>query len=785
MLISIEIHKKVIPMKFPSRVDLSHHGIPGALLLIAVLVAPPCLAEETGTNLERLDTGREHMTHGRFIEAAESFEGAAQYYAKARNDEGRLRAMQALAEARLGLGLHHQAIIELKQALAVAETKGDRRWTTLLQAQLGNAYLKSGSVDAARPLLVTALAAARVQQHPAFTAAVLNDLGVLHRLTPDNAAARDVLDEACHLAQETNDNSLILRTWLNAATLALEMDEPGRAHKMVQVAQQAAQRLEAQPHLQAQGWVRSGLILAEVARLDPGQRAETTQAAHTALRDALRLANSLQEPRLVSAASGALGGIYMQANRRMEALTLTHQAILAAQRAGAAELLFRWHWQAARLHRAEAHLDQAIAAYRLALAAYETSNFSPVPEDFNIFPNEPAHTVFLELADLLLQKSGTLGNGAEMQKYLIEARDAVELLKARELQDYFRDSCVAEARARVKTLVQTTDPGTAVLYPIVLPDRLELLLSVGAEIKRFTVSVRQAKVTETAREFREAVQSQRTRAYLAPAQTLYQWLILPIEKTLAATRIDTLVTIPDHTLRAIPMAALHDGQQFLGNRLAVALVPGLTLTDPRPLPSKGVKTLLAGLTESVQGYSALVHVGTELDNIGGQFTGHTLKNETFVRKQLERELTREHYSIAHIASHGEFTGNVRDSFVLAYDSKISVDDLARYIGVNRFRDDPLDLLTLSACQTAAGDERAMLGLAGITVKAGVRSALASLWPIHDEATSLLMSEFYRQLQMPGVSKALALQRAQQKLAATTRYRHPGYWSGFVLIGSWQ
>lgn len=772
-------------MQFCFRADLSHHGMPGYLLLIATLVVFPCLAEETVSSFERLDTGREHITHGRFTEAAKSFEDAAQYYAKTRNDEGRLRALQALGEARLGLGLHDQAVIELKQALEVAETKGDSRWTALLQAQLGSAYLKSGNVDAAHPLLVTALAAARAQHYPAFTATVLNDLGVLHRLTYDNAAARDALDEARRLAQETNDNSLIVRTWLNGAALAVQRDEPGRAYEMTQIAQQATRRLEAQPYLQAQGLLRSGLILAQVARLDPGQRNEAALAAHAALSDALRLASSLREPRLVSAASGALGGIYMQANRRAEALTLTQRAILAAQSVGAAELLFRWHWQAARLQRAELHVDQAIAAYRLALAAYETSNFSPIPGDLDIFSNESAHGVFLELADLLLQKSGALGNGAEARKYLVEARDAVELLKARELQDYFRDSCVAEARARVKTLVQNTDPGTAVLYPIVLPDRLELLLHVGMEIKHFTVSVKQAKVTETAREFREAVQSQRTRAYLGPARTLYQWLILPIEKTLSTKHIDTLVTIPDHALRAIPMAALHDGQQFLGNRLAVALAPGLTLTDPRPLPSKGVKTLLAGLTESVQGYSALVHVGIELDNIRNQFTGHTLKNETFVRKQLERELTREHYSIAHIASHGEFTGNVRDSFVLAYDSKISVDDLARYIGVNRFRDDPLDLLTLSACQTATGDERAMLGLAGITVKAGVRSALASLWPIHDEATSLLMSEFYRQLQVPGVSKASALQRAQQKLAATTRYRHPGYWSGFVLIGSWQ
>ena len=110
--------------------------------------------------------------------------------------------------------------------------------------------------------------------------------------------------------------------------------------------------------------------------------------------------------------------------------------------------------------------------------------------------------------------------------------------------------------------------------------------------------------------------------------------------------------------------------------------------------------------------------------------------------------------------------------------------LAQTIGLRRFQEEPLELLVLSACQTAAGDDRAALGLAGIALKAGARSALATLWFINDEATSVLVSEFYRQLQDPSISKAKALQNAQLMLVRDKRYRHPSLWAPFLLIGNW-
>ena len=125
------------------------------------------------------------------------------------------------------------------------------------------------------------------------------------------------------------------------------------------------------------------------------------------------------------------------------------------------------------------------------------------------------------------------------------------------------------------------------------------------------------------------------------------------------------------------------------------------------------------------------------------------------------------------------------SFLLAYDSKISMNELAAVIGATRFREErPLELLTLSACRTAAGDDRAALGLAGVALRSGARSALATLWSVNDQASTDLITEFYTQLAKPAVSRAEALRRAQLKLLGVHHYRHPSYWSPFVLISSW-
>jgi CHAT domain-containing protein len=233
------------------------------------------------------------------------------------------------------------------------------------------------------------------------------------------------------------------------------------------------------------------------------------------------------------------------------------------------------------------------------------------------------------------------------------------------------------------------------------------------------------------------------------------------------------------------MAALHDGRDFLIRKFAVVTSPGLSLTDPRrPLRTGNEEVLLAGLTKPVQGFPALTNVPMELKSIEALYRSRLLKDSDFRISTIKGELQRYPYPIVHIASHGEFFDNSKDTYILTWDEKLSMDDLEKIIGISRFRKEPVEVLTLSACVTAAGDDRASLGLAGVGVKAGARSALATLWYINDHTTYQLVTDFYDQLRNTSVSKAKALQHAQIKLLDDRHFRHPGYWSPFLLIGNW-
>ena len=232
------------------------------------------------------------------------------------------------------------------------------------------------------------------------------------------------------------------------------------------------------------------------------------------------------------------------------------------------------------------------------------------------------------------------------------------------------------------------------------------------------------------------------------------------------------------------MAALHDGRQFVVNQYAIAVTPSMELTDSRPLDRGKLNLLTMGLTESVQGFPALPNVAAEVENLRSMYGGRHLIDNQFLVLSMEREMKNKEVGIVHIASHGVVENDVNNSFLLAYDDKVTMDRLSQLVGLLQSRQHPLELLTLSACETAVGDDRAALGLAGVAVKAGARSALASLWFIDDKATSDLVAEFYRQLQDPNVTKAVSLQRAQQKIMSEPAHQYPSYWAPFLLINNW-
>lgn len=517
----------------------------------------------------------------------------------------------------------------------------------------------------------------------------------------------------------------------------------------------------------------------------PELKAELIDINYHFLSKALQLAEKFKNQKLIAQAQGLLGRLYYEQKRYSEATHLTREAIFLSQ--DKLDLLYRWEWQQGQIFQAQRNLTAATKAYQRSLSGLKRirADLTKGYKDTASLFYEQIRPVYFSLADVLLQQAALSKSSAQKTDMLKQARNTIEQLKIAELQDYFQDECVSSVKTKI-TLLDDLDKKTAVLYPILLPDRTELLVSLPDGIHQVVIEVPAALLNQTALSFRENLQMGGEWQFATQAKQLYQWLIEPISGQLAAYHINTLVVVPDATLRTIPFSALVDvkTKRFLIQDFALVMTPGLNLTDPRPLPRTQLKILLSGLSEGVQNFSPLPHVPQEIEQIKSLFTKNdVLLDKTFLIRNFDKNLHAKPYSIIHIASHGQFDRNPKKTFLLTHDGKLTMDKLENLLQKSQIREEAVELLTLSACQTAVGDERAALGLAGIAIKAGVRSALASLWFVNDESTSLLIREFYRQLQNPSLSKAQALQNAQKELI-TQGYQHPLYWAPFLLIGNW-
>lgn len=336
----------------------------------------------------------------------------------------------------------------------------------------------------------------------------------------------------------------------------------------------------------------------------------------------------------------------------------------------------------------------------------------------------------------------------------------------------------------------------------------------GAPLRRRIANATHQQVVTVADELRAAVATPDqtlNQAYRQPAQQLYQWLIQPVLADLQQQGIGNLVFIPDVRLRSLPYAALMQGDRFLIEDYSVGLMPSVSLTDLRYVDPRQTAMLAMGLSESVQGQAPLPAVPAEINKLVSLWPGRSYLNEQFTVEQLQRTRSQTPYGIVHLATHADINrGAIDRSYIQFWDRRVPLSrDQIRQLQLNN---PPVELLGLSACRTALGDEQAELGFAGLAVQAGVKSALASLWFINDAATAALMADFYTVLRESPI-KAEALRKAQLAMAkgevviAGTQVQglasgqtlvlpeaslqtlsdrvltHPYYWAGMTLIGN--
>ncbi len=758
------------------------------LLLIALFsswnMPTAVTAAEPADPASTFAQGVAYFQQGSFEQAAMSWMDAARQFEQKGQVNEQIDALIHLSEAFQSLGHYTKAATTLDVALGLSAGPDRVRERVIILGQLAHTVFALGQSDDALKQIDEALTLARTEGQAFGMASLFNEQGRMLISQKRLPEAITSFSEAVRLARETDKLLLLVTATVNAATAHLRDGNPKKAQDLLNQAFEESRSLHAS-HDKAYVLISIGVASNDLRSHLPLRHEALLRRAAESFQAADAIASRLNDQRARSYALGHLGHLYELSNRTADALILTRQALHAAQQVNAPESLYRWEWQIGRLLKTEGKIEDARLAYRRAVATLQ-----PIRHEFIAASSreqgsfrESVGPLFFELTDVLLHLSASQQNPDERDALLVQARNTVEEFKSAELQDYFRDDCVQETRAHI-TPLETVSKATAVVYPIILPDRLELLVGFASGLKRFSVPVSAEQLTKEIRTFRHLLEKRTTHQYLHPARQLYDWIIRPLERDLKTNGVHTLVFVPDGPLRTIPMAPLHDGTNFLIAKYALATTPGLTLTDPRPMNRENLSLLSVGLSESVQGFPSLPNVEDELGNIQKLFGGQVLMNDQFLVASMERQMQEEPITIVHIASHGEFNSDVENSFLLAFDEKLTMDKLDRMIGLFQFRESPLDLLTLSACQTAAGDDRAALGLAGVAVKAGARSALATLWFINDVASSTLVSEFYTQLQDPTLTKAVALQRAQLDVMQDPTYTHPGYWSPFLLINNW-
>jgi CHAT domain-containing protein len=517
---------------------------------------------------------------------------------------------------------------------------------------------------------------------------------------------------------------------------------------------------------------------------------------------AIQQATALENKRTQSYAMGTLGSIYLQDENFTQAQQLTQKAVDLAAQIQAEDIAYLWQWQLGYIFKIQNNTTQAIDYYFQAV-----DNLNNLRGDLLVFNpdiqfsfRDNVEPVYRQLADLLLKSSSNenfdsqkLSKTNSKQTNLKNARDVIEALQLREIENYFQEVCLQAKPEIIDTVVDKTDTAAAVIYPIILQNRLEIILKLPNQNKfnRYTTFIRANQLEKAIEKLQYSLrQPEKINQVKKISGDIYNWLIQPLEADLQINQVETLVFVLDGNLKNIPMAVLYDGekQKYLIEEYAIALTPGLQMLEPKPLPKRNLNILMAGVSEKRwvenKEFSPLDNVQLELNTIQSQIpNSKKLLNQSFTETNTEKLIDSAKYTVVHIASHGNFSSNLEETYILTWNKLLKLKDFDKLFQINTNVDaKPIELLVLSACETAKGDKRATLGLSGIAVRAGARSTLASLWAVEDESTALLMTQFYQELQQNQLNKAQALQKAQINLLRNNQT--PFVWAPYLLVGNW-
>ncbi|HEY9630588.1 MAG TPA: CHAT domain-containing protein [Coleofasciculaceae cyanobacterium] len=745
---------------------------------------------ETSSVLAQVLTtqGKLQFDQGQTSEALETWQAAEAAYHIADDPIGILGSQINQARALQSEGLDRRATALLMQVEQSLQNQPDLRLKVTGLRNLGKILRLVGDLAQSRTVLEQSLAIAEKLQ--AETSQSASDLSGILLSLGNTTRAQGETDAALAFYQRAaiTAPSLTAKTQILLAQLSLLVDGDRQTEAQRLLPDIQSQLVDLPPgRLAAYAHINLAQSLIKMRDWETGALSQFFSASAQALAASAQQVHGMGDRRAESYALGTLGSLYEITHQWNDAKTLTQQALSLAQSIDAADIAYQWQWQLGRLFcqgvqscTSAKDLQSATAAYGSAVTTLQSlrSDLAAINQDVQFSFRESVEPVYRQFVELLLQSE----SNEPSQENLKQARKAIEALQLAELDNFFREACVNARPVEIDQI----DPQAAVIYPIILPNQLAVILALPNQSLRYHKALLpQAEVERILTQMRQSLRPTAfVEDHLPVAQQVYDLLLRPVETELAASDVKTLVFVPDGLLRSLPMAALHDGQQYLIEKYSVVLTPGLQLLQPQPLERFRLRGLLVGLSQAREGFSALPNVAVEINQIGAEIPARVLLDQAFTNRSLQDQIDSTPSSIVHLATHGQFSSNADDTFILTWDGRINVKQLAQLLRNREGNLSPIELLVLSACQTATGDRRAALGMAGVAVRSGARSTLASLWSVGDRSTASLMIEFYRELGKPGVTKAEALRHAQIALLHQDNFMSPYYWAPFVLLGNW-
>lgn len=520
--------------------------------------------------------------------------------------------------------------------------------------------------------------------------------------------------------------------------------------------------------------IESRLILTEfllrVVSLDNSFLTVIKDNTRTLIIDSYRFNNL----KLISKAEGLSGHLYLREGRIDKAIESFSKAYSGAEAIRSYDLSYKWARELGKIYVKQEKLEKGIKYYSISIDRLENvrSRMKGLNTDIQYGFRENFEPIYKEYLALLFK------NPQSNLKAIVGVN---EKLQVGELEDYLR--CNDLRINSLSSLNQNESPDS-ILYFVRLTNAYAILIrsNTGGLQYRFIDKAKTDALLIRIQRYAQGesfLDSIKSKNFRAASSQLYDQLIRPIKDDLP--KAGHLVLAIDSQLQSLPWGLLYDGQKYLIETYSLSIALGADLQAPSSRQNAKVIGLIAGSSQFPNNpdFSPLPAVPLELDAVSSELKGKTLLDSKFTSETLFSNAAN--VDFLHLASHGQFSSNPDDTFLLAWGGKFKLSQLQSLIRDRNTK--PLDLLVLSACDTAKGDRRALLGLAGTAIQSGARSTVASLWLVNDASQVMLMQEFYTQLKNKK-TKAEALRMAQIKLLTSEKYSSPYYWAGIVLLGSW-